>query len=441
MSHDVEGVLLIYHQPVFRGYSNASTVMEHVGGIARHSRFPVFTVNTDLGFPRGLERLRFKAVLMHYSLFGSGTYLLGPDYESYLDGTDAYKVAFFQDEHGWWKRRIRFLNEHPVDCVFTHCDPRFHQEVFHDRAPVDRVIFNLPGYVTAEMVAAGQAQARPDRDRDIDVSYRGRPLPLWMGRGGREKWELGVEFARRAAGSPLTLDIDVTEEGRLYGNAWWDLLGRSRSVLGAESGTSFMDLEDEVLEDWRARWRDHPGATFGDLEGGALGRWDNRYPYRTMGPRHFEAAAFRCCQVLLEGDYSGVMEPMRHYIPLRKDYGNLDEVIALLQDGDARREISQRAFDDLVASGRWTYERFVAGIDDILIDAGLDPERAAREDVAATTRAIDRDLLRRRLRANARHAYEQQFANRVYPVTTPLLRPVRRRLATARDAMTRRDPA
>ena len=57
-----------------------------------------------------------------------------------------------------------------------------------------------------------------------------------------------------------------------------------------------------------------------------LPRWEDVVYYRTISPRHFEAAALRVCQVLFEGRYSGVMEPMRHYIPLRKDFSNFDEV-------------------------------------------------------------------------------------------------------------------
>ena len=59
----------------------------------------------------------------------------------------------------------------------------------------------------------------------------------------------------------------------------------------------------------------------------SLPRWEDNVYYRTISPRHFEAAAFRICQVLFEGRYSGVLEPMVHYIPLKKDFSNIDEVI------------------------------------------------------------------------------------------------------------------
>ena len=57
-----------------------------------------------------------------------------------------------------------------------------------------------------------------------------------------------------------------------------------------------------------------------------LYQYEDNIPYRTISPRHFEASALRLCQILLEGKYSGVMRPMVHYIPLKKDFSNFDEV-------------------------------------------------------------------------------------------------------------------
>src|SRR5215213_2913608 len=115
----VDGVLLVYHRPIAPWIRDASTVMEHVGAFARHSRHRVWEVNTDLGFPPGLAGLRFGAVIIHYCVFGMGGYRLSDDWLEYLDASDAYKVAFFQDECTRCQRRFRFLDEHSIDCVFT----------------------------------------------------------------------------------------------------------------------------------------------------------------------------------------------------------------------------------------------------------------------------------------------------------------------------------
>ena len=74
-----------------------------------------------------------------------------------------------------------------------------------------------------------------------------------------------------------------------------------------------------------------------------------------ISPRHFECAMTKTCQVLVEGDYQGVLEPGRHYIELKRDYSNLDEVIEKIQDRELCEQIAERAYEEVVASGKYTY--------------------------------------------------------------------------------------
>lgn len=366
-------VLLLYNRPPLRLYRDASTVMEHVRAFARHSRFPVFEVNTEYGFPSGLRNVRPAAVILHYSLFGSGIYRLSRPFLTWLDEADAYTVCFFQDEFYYCGRRFRFLNDHAIDCVFTHVEPAYFDQVYGRYTHVPRLEFNVPGYVSDELIAAAERHRRPDQRRTVDVGYRGRPLPVYMGRGSQEKAEIGTRFAELARSTELNVNIDISEEGRLYGDSWYEFIASSRYVLGVESGVSLFDLEDEVRHEYAALLERGVQPTLEQLERGALGRWDGRIPYRTISPRHFEAAALRTCQILFEGRYSGAMEPMVHYIPLRKDFSNFDEVVAQMRDSDLRREIVENAHRDLIASGRWSYPRFIGHVDDVLADAGLSP--------------------------------------------------------------------
>ena len=73
-------------------------------------------------------------------------------------------------------------------------------------------------------------------------------------------------------------------------------------------------------------------AMYSEMDGvGAVGAklvWeDGRLQLFAISPRHLEACATRTCQVLVEGEYSGVLRPGEHYIPVRKDLSNLDDVL------------------------------------------------------------------------------------------------------------------
>jgi hypothetical protein len=353
-------VLVLYHRPTRRGYKDAATVREHIHAFKRYSRFEVWEINSDYGFPRGLNGVEPGAIVLHYSLFGSGVYRLDEGLRDWLRRSRAWKVAFFQDEFYFCQMRFAFVNEFGIDVVFTHVSPQHIPQVWGTYTPGTRAIFNIPGYVDDRMLAAAERFALADGQRKIDVGYRGRPLPPHMGAGSQEKRVIGERFKALAAQTDLAVDIEISEEERIYGDEWYRFLGRSRCTLGVESGVSFMDLEDECHAEYLLLRQDGHETTLDELLTGALGRWDGNIPYRTLGPRHLEAAAFRVCQVMFEGDYSGAMEPMVHYVPLAKDFSNFDDVVAAIRDPALRKGIADRAYADLIASGRFGYSTLMA---------------------------------------------------------------------------------
>jgi hypothetical protein len=388
----VPGILVFYYRPDYllrlEPLADAASTREHIHSFRAHSRFAVWEVNTHLGFPRHLERAHPAVIFLHNTLWIPTSYVVPKRMREWLRAVDAYKVAFFDDEFHFCQERFSFVNDIGVDLIYTHVHPEDIPQVWGRYTPRATARFAYPGYVDRQMVRAATRFARSDAQRDIDVGYRARTLDPYMGSGALEKSLIGDQFKELAAGAGLTLDIDTTEEGRLYGGDWYRFLGRTRAVLGVESGTSYIDLDDQVLRDYEARVKAGRAVTLEALQQGPLGRLDHNYSYRTISPRHLEAAAFRNCQVLFEGHYSGVLEPMVHYVPLKKDLSNFEEVVELIGDRRVREQIAENAHRDLIRSGNYSYERFVAGIDDDLIAAGLNPtvDRAQRAKLSLAIR-------------------------------------------------------
>ena len=79
--------------------------------------------------------------------------------------------------------------------------------------------------------------------------------------------------------------------------------------------------------------------------------------------------SMRTALVLFEGRYSGVVEPDRHFVPLKKDFSNVDEVFAKLKDNAYLEALTERAYEDIIQSGRYTYAAFVRAIDEVLLQA------------------------------------------------------------------------
>jgi hypothetical protein len=78
----------------------------------------------------------------------------------------------------------------------------------------------------------------------------------------------------------------------------------------------------------------------------------------TISPRHFEACATRTAQVLVEGEYNGILKPGIHYIPLKRDLSNVVDVCTAMGDEELRVAISERAYADVVQSRRYEYKAF-----------------------------------------------------------------------------------
>ena len=84
---------------------------------------------------------------------------------------------------------------------------------------------------------------------------------------------------------------------------------------------------------------------------------------------HLEAVITKTCQVLVEGDYDGILQPNRHYIPLKRDFSNLVEVLDKLRDDELLEEIANQAYEEIYMSKRYSYEKFASDIHDAISEA------------------------------------------------------------------------
>jgi hypothetical protein len=114
----------------------------------------------------------------------------------------------------------------------------------------------------------------------------------------------------------------------------------------------------------------HPGADFNEIEANCFPQQDGGLELFAISPRHLEACASRTCQILVEGSYNGVLRPGEHYIELRRDLANLDDVIDLVERDELRESITNDAWRDVVASGRYSYRGFVEEVQRVAISPG-----------------------------------------------------------------------
>ena len=137
-----------------------------------------------------------------------------------------------------------------------------------------------------------------------------------------------------------------------------------RAVLGTESGANVFDFDGSLSRDITDAMQENPKMTFDEAFDRFLSDREGEVVMNQVSPKIFEAIAMRTALVLFEGEYSGVVEPDKHFIPLKKDYSNVDDVLARLEDFDYLTELTDRAHRDVIESGRYSYRTFIRGFDD-----------------------------------------------------------------------------
>ena len=349
-------ILLIYNNT--QTYTN--TVYEHVYLYGKYSRNRVFYCHHDQYADFHVNLTRFDVVVIHYSLrlpFDQISLSLKESLKSY----GGSKVLFIQDEYDHTHRAWHWIGELGIDLVFTCVPNGYIQEVYpSDKFPGVRFVNNLTGYVP-EHIPDG-VDVSPPSERACLVGYRGRSLPIRYGDLPRDKVRIGRLVKKYCESHGIAHDIAWDEESRIYGDDWYRFLASCRAMLGTESGSNVFDWDgrlDKKIADYRKSHRAGEDEVYEQVVK-PLERpgWMNQ-----VSPKVFEAIMFRTVLVLFEGNYSGVLEPGRHYIPLKKDGSNLDEVFGLLRDGDYVDAMAKRAYDDIIMSQAYSYSTFAKFVD------------------------------------------------------------------------------
>lgn len=399
----IPGVLLIYHHYLAQ---NAPTIMEHALSFERYSQYKIWSINTEYGFPTRLENLKFGAIILHYSLFGMWPMKIEGKLADYLKSTrHTLKIAFFQDEYTACKERTSFINDYEIDVVYTLLDPEEHQKVYYKNTSCKNIKHTLTGYVDDALVKLAKKITKPESKRTIDIGYRARPLPFFLGKGGQEKTMIAEEFVRRVSDMDLTLDIKTAETDRIYGSAWHYFVANCRAVIGVEAGSSIFDLEGKVKHACELFSLENPDATFEEVYNALLIPWEDNVYYRTISPRVFECASFKVCMILFEGRYNEILQPMVHYIPLKKDFSNFDQVMKIYNNKKIRKQLTENAFRDLIESEKYSYKNFVREFDNQLKEMGVISEISNNE-IKYVTKHLNKDRWTRILKIRGKPIYK-----------------------------------
>ena len=279
----------------------------------------------------------------------------------YFRNLKATKIALAQDEFYKTDSLDRFIREFKIDHVFSLAAesewPKIYPTVDFKKVKFHRA---LPGYLDEKRVEQIDHIAASVNERPITIGYRAiEQQNQRLGRHGYKKIEIANVFEENAKKFDLITDISTLAEDTFLGNDWLRFLLRCKYTIAIEGGASILDHDGSVREKTDSFLKKYPHASFDEVEEACFHGRDGELNYMAISPKHLEACATRTCQILVEGDYNGILIPGLHYIELKRDFSNLDQVLLDVKQDHLRARITENAYRDIVASGIYSYHTFV----------------------------------------------------------------------------------
>jgi hypothetical protein len=360
----------------------------------------VYYLNVALGVPAWIRRARFDVVVLHTTLLCTRWFAQAEDVRrtfAWLADSPAFKVALPQDEYDHAAVLDDWVADLGIDLVGSNFGPEHRPTLYPRSASRARFVQVLTGYLDLRTAESVIRKLKPAAERPLDLVYRATKLPFGFGRHGQLKHQIGTAAAQAAVRLGLSADISVDPRAVIQSDRWYDFLASGRAIVGCESGSSALDRRGELHAAVRQLLAEQPDMTFDEVSARLPVGWDDHH-FFAVGPRHLEAIMTRTCQVLVEGDYDGLLTAGVHYVPVRRDLANLDEALLITRDPKAVDRMTQRAFDDLFLAGKLTYASAAVKLDEAMTDAPARPRSPFAELVMSTRLGLSQ-LIRQAMRA------------------------------------------
>jgi hypothetical protein len=330
----------------------------------------VIYYNTLNGIPSWLGYLDFDAVIIHNTLLCWRWSTTASEWKNSLNwirNLNCVKIAIPQDEYDHSEVLDEWLSDLGISAIFTNFDENYRQLLYPIMSNKATFYRCFTGYID-DLAAKQYADRLPSmKARLYDIVYRASHLPYWFGSHGQIKYEIADIVAQRALVHRLKCNISTRYEDTITGNQWFDFLASGKTIIGCESGSSVLDRRGEIQSQIQHLLKENPHLSFAEVSALMPAGWDD-YRFFALSPRHFEAIITKTCQILVEGEYDGVLEADRHYIPLKRDFSNLDEVLEKVKDTNLLEEIAERAYQEIYLSGKYSYKSLAIALDNALLE-------------------------------------------------------------------------
>jgi hypothetical protein len=256
--------------------------------------------------------------------------------ESYFKNRKGKLLIFLGNEYCLMPEKINFINNVEADFVASQL-PRDAANWLYADCHKSKILL-----VPHALNSSAYKPYKDHEQRKTDIGFIGDRYSLAI--GDIERTELIEYFARKDFRPNINIDIRLGRKLRLSREKYVYFLNSIRGTIGAESGTYYLEKTDETQKKVEAFLSRYPRATFKEVHDRFFKEYSNPVDGKAISSRHFEPIGTRTCQILLEGRYNDILEPDVHYISLKRDYSNIDDVMERFRDKDLVRRITDEAY-------------------------------------------------------------------------------------------------
>ncbi len=258
-------------------------------------------------------------------------------------------VMFLQDEYWKTKYKKRIINL--MDLVFTVIDEKTANEVLVKNKKYKQV---LTGYVYDHL------KKIPINKKEVLIFYRGRNLHYSYGTLGYDKIHIGKKMKEYCDRNKIkNINIEWEEDKRIYGDDWFKILSNSKVTLATESGCKIFDETEQLIKNIDDKLKINPNYSYEEAEKDFSLKKLEKYNTCGTSPKMFEAVCLGTVLIMYPGNYAGIFKKDIHYIELQKDFSNIEDVMKKVNDDEFLQNMADRAYKDIVQSGKYTYKEFI----------------------------------------------------------------------------------
>ncbi len=289
--------------------------------------------NNLVEFARVRHKIReYPLVVVLHSVAGDSLSLLSRT-ESWFKERHGKLLVFLGNEYDLMPAKIGFLRSVEADYVGSQLPLAVARWLY---AECDRSQI-LPAPHALNPQAYSPDVSSP---RSIDIGFAGDIYHFFM--GDIERTRTIQLFQELGPSLGLTCDIRAKRMPRAQ---WARFLNGCKGIIGAESGTYFLERTDQTKTAVQTYLKTHPQASFEEVFDRFFRDYPNPVSGKAISSRHFEPIGTQTCQILLEGRYNDILVADEHYLALKKDFSNIQDVVERFRDERYRMAMVQRTHD------------------------------------------------------------------------------------------------